>query len=252
MGKCAIRVRPDLESRELPSHAKIVDVTLNGADDYSAEDAHVLGVDTINAFLERVSLLTYSPCAIIQVISTCPLSVEVGEKFTLVTHDVMVKEEGRKFEPEDLEGMARVSESHVNEAIHHTSAALSSKASDERLLNLHIAAERIALAETSERVRNKCANCGHEWDGPPASRNALIKLLQERGVSAEICREAVKYRARIAHGEGERDLSFYETVTNLAGEVQSPVVSTILDRANVQAIRRYGVIVDFPISTHLA
>ena len=247
-----VRSRPDLRHPQMPDRLKVIDTILTNYPEKSAEAAHVIGVDSTNVFLERIALAAYGPCSVVKIVSTCPLSVDPLVDFDLVTHDLSVRITGPTIQPEDIDFGAEANARHVREAMQHARIGLAETNADIRLLHLHIAAERIALAETDERVSYSCPECGHTWDGPPASKRAVTRLLQHRGVSDEDCRDAVSFRARVAHGGGRRDVAFYERATELAGAIQGAVIPSILERAGACATRRFGAMVGFPMSTHRA
>jgi len=181
------------------------------------------------------------------------VQVDVGVKFEMVTHDLAIEFSSPALVPSEFEPFERLKETpSVHEAVHHVRRALSDTSSDQHLLHLHIAAERVALGETQERVQNRCHSCGHEWNGPPASRRAVRSLLAARGVAADDAKDAVTYRGRIAHGGGSRDFRFYERTTELAGAIEGAVVTTIADRTGVQVRRRHGVVVGPPMTLHTA
>jgi len=245
--------RPDLRGGDWPQHIKVVDVVLSGLSTSMIENAHIAGIDTVNRFLDRVSVATYSACSIIGIISTCPKSVAIGATFFLATHDVVRHVESPMVSPEHISGFESLPpESVLHEAAHHARKALSEGSAEQHLLHLHIAAERIAISETKECVKNRCPECNHEWDGPPASRRAVRSLLKQRAVSAKDCDDAIEYRSRVAHGGGKRDITFYERVTELAGAVEGAVLSTIAERCGIKVLRRNGVVVGLPITIHRA
>ena len=245
--------RPSLRGKDWPKHLTVIDVIHGDLSTANIEDAHVAGIDTINRFLDRISVATYSPCSIFKIISTCPKSVAIGLPFFIATHDEMRTIESPMVFPEHISGFQNIPpESVLHEAAHHARKALSEGLAEQHLLHLHIAAERIAVSETEEHVKNRCPECNYEWDGPPASRRAVRALLQKRAVSRKDCDDAIEYRSRVAHGGGSRNLAFYERVTELAGAVEGAVLSAIAERSGVKALRRHGVVVGLPICIHQA
>jgi len=87
--------RPDLRGNDWPKHIKVVDVVLSGLSTSMIEDAHIAGIDTVNKFLDRVSVATYSACSIIGIVSTCPKSVTIGAAFFLATQTSETSGSGR-------------------------------------------------------------------------------------------------------------------------------------------------------------
>jgi hypothetical protein len=253
VGKHVVVSRNELRGDNWPKNITIIDVVLKGLSTSDVERAHIAGIDVANTFLDRVSVVAYSPCSIVQIISTAPQSVAIGRPFTLATHDQIRAVESPMVNPADISGFQTIAENSVfHEAAHHARKALSEGTAEQHLLHLHIAAERIAVSETTERVKNTCPSCGASWDGPPASRRAVRTLLTNRKVSSADCDDAIQYRSRIAHGGGKRDLQFYERVTELAGAVEGAVLSTIAERCGLKILRRTGVVVGLPISIHQA
>lgn len=231
----------------------VVDVILSELKAEAAEDAHIAGLDTINIFLDRLSLVTYSCCRLLNVVSTCPVSVVPNVEFQIVTHDLYLHVEPQMVLPHHLARFEKLpAESPIHEATHHARKALSEGAAEQHLLHLHIAAERIALSETVEKVEITCPSCNHKWDGPPASRRAVRGLLAQRGVLKGDSDDAIKYRGRVAHGGGKRNLAFYERVTELAGAVEGAILSTIADRSGVKILQRRNVVIGMPIIVSVA
>jgi len=228
---------------------KVVDAFLSGLDTNNIEEAHIAGIDLINTFLDRLSVVTYSRCSVLKVISTCPASVSPGVEFHIATHDLYFDVETPKVLPDHIAAFEKLpADSVVHEAAHHARKALSEDAAEQHLLHLHIAAERIALSETDEKVKHTCPSCKHEWDGPPASRRAVRALLGKRAVSKKDCDDAIEYRGRVAHGGGKRDLAFYERVTELAGAVEGAVLSAIAERSGIKILQRRNIVVGMPIT----
>ena len=241
--------RPKLIGDQWPSHVKVIDAFLSGLDTTSAEEAHVAGINLVSTFLDRISVVTYSRCSLVKIISTCPASVSPGVEFHIATHDFYSSIDTPKVSSDHLAAFERLpADSVVHEAAHHARKALSEGVAEQHLLHLHIAAERIALSETHEKVKYTCPNCKHEWDGRPASRRAVRALLGKRAVSPNDCDDAIEYRNRVAHGGGERDLAFYERVTELAGAVEGAVLSTIAERSGIRILQRRNIVVGMPIT----
>ena len=241
--------RPTLRESQWPSHIKVVDAILNGCKTSNAAEAHIAGLELINTFLDRLSLVTYSRCTLLTAVSTCPASISVGVEFQIVTHDLYWHVAPTTILPDHIAHFEKLHrDSPVHEAAHHVRKALSEGAAEQHLLHLHIAAERIALSETDEKVRHACPSCKHEWDGQPASRRAVRALLGKRGVSTKDSDDAVNYRGRIAHGGGERNLAFYERVTELAGAVEGAVLSSIAERSGAKVLQRRNIVIGMPIT----
>ena len=251
VGGARITARPERRGDDWPAICHIVDVLLEPSAD--CRDTHVRGLDALGLFMDRVAVLTYAPCALLNVISTCPVRVDVGVEFEMVTQDLWRELSSPALEQWELEAFECVSEdSPVHEAAHHVRRALSNSSSDQHLLHLHIAAKRIALGETEERVHNKCPSCNHEWDGPPASRRAMRRLLAGRGITSRDANDAIAYRGKIAHGGGRRDFAFWDRTTELAGSIEGAVMSIVPERAGVRVRRKHGVVVGPPITRHAA
>lgn len=242
--------RPNLREDQWPSHMKVVDAFLNGLDTNSIEEAHIAGIDLVNTFLDRLSVVTYSRCSILKIISTCPATVSHGVEFYIATHDFYSRVETPAVLPEHIAAFEKLpAKSVMHEAVHHARKALSEGAAEQHLLHLHIAAERIALSETDEKVKYSCPSCKHEWDdGRPASRRAVRALLGKRGVPREDSDDASEYRSRVAHGGGKRDLAFYKRVTELAWAVEGAVLSAIAERSGIKILQRCNVVVGMPIT----
>lgn len=249
IGNHRILSRPTLRESQWPSHIKVVDAVLNGCNTSNAAEAHIAGLELINKFLDRLSLVTYSRCTLLKAVSTCPASVPVGVEFQIATHDLYLHVAPVTVLPHHIAPFEKLhADSPVHEAAHHVRKALSEGAAEQHLLHLHIAAERIALSETDEKVRHACPSCKHEWDGQPASRRAVRALLGKRGVSTKDGDDAVNYRGRIAHGGGERNLAFYERVTELAGAVEGAVLSSITERSGAKILQRRNIVIGMPIT----
>jgi hypothetical protein len=245
--------RPRWRDGQWPEPYKVVDVVLHNLEKSDVRDAHISGLDTINVFLDRLAVITYGPCRLVKMVSTCPARVDVGAEFDMVTHDLGKRVHSPDVEPTHLapfEALAR--DSPVHEAAHHIRLALSEDAAEQHLLHLHIAAERIAMRETDERVKNRCPSCAHEWDGPPASRRAVRALLGKRGVTKADADGAVAVRGQIAHGGGKRNFAFYERTTELAGAIEGAAMSIVAERGGVVVHRRMGVVVGPPMTIHRA
>ena len=241
--------RPDLRGDQWPSHMKVVDAFLSGLDTNSIEDAHIVGIDLINTFLDRLAVVTYSRCSVLKIISTCPASVSPGIEFHIATQDLYSSVVTQKVLPDHIAAFEKLpSNSVVHEAAHHARKALSEVDSGHQLLHLHIAAERIALSETAEKVEHKCPSCQHVLDSKPASRRAVRALLGKRAVSRKDCDDASTYRSCVAHGSGKRDLAFYERVTELAGAVEGAVLSTIAERSGIKILQRRSIVVGMPLT----
>lgn len=254
VGNFKIILRPDVLSPDCEKGVYIIDVTLEGLDKSNPEEAHIIGMDTLEAFIDRLSIISYAPCEVLKVISTCPIEVIVDKPFSMVTLDLFKILETPKINPDQMAPFNKLADdSPVLRSAHLVRQALSVKTVEQRLLYLHSAAELIALDESDERVKNKCPECKHEWDGPKSSRRAVRKLLQDRNVSREDVDDAMEYRGRIAHGGGQRNVAFNKRVTELAGAIEGAVISTIANRANVTAQRRMDVVTGFlPPTLHKA
>lgn len=241
--------RANLRDAQWPSQYKVVDAFLSGLNTISVEEAHIAGINMINIFLDRLSVVTYSRCSLVKTISTCPATVAPGGEFYIATHDLYCGVDTLKVLPDHMLAFEKLPvDSVVHEAAHHARKALSEGAAEQHLLHLHIAAERIALSETADKVKNTCPSCKHEWDGPPASRRAVRTLLKGRSVSSKDCNDAIEYRGRVAHGGGKRDLAFYERVTELAGAVEGAVLSAIAERTGIKLLQRRNIVVGMPIT----
>ena len=253
IGNFKILSRPDLVSPQASKDVHIVDVILKDLDEPNVEEAHIIGIDALENFLDRISVVAYAPCRLFKIISTCPVEVSVDEPFNMVTEDLLQEVESPEIKPEHLAPFNEIPEdSPVLLASHLVRQALNSEVVEQHLLHLHNAAERIAVNESDERIQNKCPKCEHRWDGQPASKRAVRKLLQARNVSRKNADDSMEYRSRIAHGGGRRNVAFNERVTDLAGAIESAVISTVADRAGVIAQRRAGVVVGLPITLHKA
>lgn len=251
IGGARVIARPSLRGNDWPTTAHVVDVLLDPSTD--CRDTHVRGLDALGLFMDRVAVLTYASCNLLNVVSTCPVRVEIGVAFEMVTHDLMMNFSSPVLEAWELDAFNCISEdSPVHEAAHHVRRALSDNSAEQHLLHLHIAAERIALKEADEKVIIKCPSCRHEWDGQPASRRAVRNLLGKRGVNSADANDAVAYRGKIAHGGGLRDFKFYERTTELAGAIEAAVMSIVAERSGVRVRRRSGVVVGPPITRHSA
>ena len=241
--------RPKFRGEQWPSYMKVVDVFLRGLVTDSVEEAHIAGINLVNIFLDRLSVVTYFRCSLIKIISTCPASVSPGGEFHIATGDLQRGVDCQKVLPEHIAAFEKLSaDSVVHEAAHHARKALSENAAEQHLLHLHIAAERIALSETDEKIKYTCPSCEHKWDGPPASRRAVRALLEKRAVSRKDCDDATEYRSRVAHGGGKRDLAFYERVTELAGAVEGAVLSVIAERSGIKILQRCNIVIGMPIT----
>lgn len=254
IGNFKILSRPDLVSAEQQKGIYIVDVILEGLNEPNVEEAHIIGINALESFLDRLSIVSYAPCKQLKVISTCPVEVSVGEPFNMVTVDLVQELETPEIKPEHIVAFNELPDgSPILLASHLIRQALSAEVVEQHLLHLHNAAEGIAVDESDDRVQNECPECKHTWDsGRPASRRAVRKLLQDRKVSSKDAGAAMEYRSRIAHGGGRRDVAFNERVTDLAGAIEGAVISTVADRAGVIVQRRAGVVTGLPITLHEA
>jgi len=251
IGNFKILSRPDLVSPQASKDIHIVDVILEGLDEPNVEEAHIIGIDTLESFLDRLSVVSYAPCRQVKIISTCPVEVSVNKPFSMVTEDLSQKVETPEIKPEHIAAFNELpDDSPILLATHLVRQALGAEKVEQHLLHLHNAAERIAVNESDERVQNECPECNHTWDGPPASRRAVRTLLQSRKVSRKDADDSMEYRSRIAHGGGKRNVAFNERVTGLAGAIEGAVISTVADRVGIIVQRRAGVVVGLPITLH--
>jgi hypothetical protein len=238
-----------MRAQQWPSTYSVVDVHLTGLDTDSVKEAHVAGINVINTFLDRVAFVSYAQCTLLKAVSTCKASVEPGQAFDIATGDLYLNVETQTVTPESIapfEGLPP--DSVIDEAVHDIRKAFLQSSTDQHLLFLYTAAERIAKSESTENQKIKCKSCGAETDGPPATRNAIRNLLGDRGVPPKDCNDASDYRGRIAHGGGRRDLAFYERVTGLAGTIEGAVLSSIAARAGVKILQRHNVVLAMPIA----
>ena len=253
VGDFKIRSRPELVAAGQQSGLHIVDVVLEGLSEMNAEEAHIIGIDTLEEFLDRLSLVSYAPCRQLGVVSTCPNEVSVDEPFNMITVDLVKELETPEIKPEHLAGFNKLPEdSPALQATHLVRQALTAENVEQHLAHLHNAAELIALNESDERVQYECPKCKHTWNGPLASQRAVRRLLQDRKVSRSDANDATEYRGRIAHGAGRRDVAFDGRVTELAGAIEGAVISTIANRAGVIVQRRAGVVTGLPMTLHEA
>jgi hypothetical protein len=253
VGNYGVFSRPDLVADNSPKNLLIIDVILNGLDEPNAEEAHLIGIDTLEKFLDRLSLVSYAPCRLLKVISSCPVEVAENEPFKMVTEDLMQEIESPEVKPEHITPFNELPEnSEVLLAVHLIRQALGAESVEQHLLHLHNAAERIALDETDDRIQNQCPKCEHIWDGPPASRRAVRRLLKERRVTRKDADDSMNYRGRIAHGGGQRNVAFNKRVTELAGAIEGATISTVANRAEVMVNRQSGIVVGRPITLHEA
>ncbi len=102
--ECAIRVRAAQEYFEDPlsDQYSLIDVYLPGDGSQDIRDVFVRSHNMIDEFLDRVSLVSYSPASLIKFISTCPSQVEVGVEFAMATSEVRATQAPVKIIPPDI------------------------------------------------------------------------------------------------------------------------------------------------------
>lgn len=101
VGAYRVVSRPELVGHHQKG-VHIVDVILDGLSEPRAEEAHIIGMDTLEIFLDRISTVSYGRCQLLKVISTCPTEVRVGAPFNIVTEDLMMDVVSPVIEPENI------------------------------------------------------------------------------------------------------------------------------------------------------
>ncbi len=249
----SVRTRPEYKNNQWPNNYHMIDILHEDYKDKDPENAHIIGVDTASIFIDRLSAVTYNPCRLIHIVSTSPEHVETGVSFNIVTHNLVASSRTDEVIPENIQAFERLDKNNIlHESSHHVRLALSESSVEQHLLHLYIAVETIGTSEATDRVKNTCPACKHEWDGPLATSSATKSILTKRGVSNKDAKKAVKIRGRIAHGGGGRNTDFYEEVTELAGAIEGAVVSTVAERVGLNIKKRRGAIVGLPMTTHEA
>lgn len=193
------------------------------------EDAFYYSIDRLNEFLGGISIITNVPIANKEILSICPMKVAAREEFDmLIPADFSYDVTPARVRPSDLEAFVKANENRFyKEAIRQVATALNSNSIEEKFLLYFSAFERVAEAESTEKLYSTCPECGHQTERGIATTNYIKNVMLSYGTSKKEFESIRSNRGKVAHGSGGRDNKFFQEVRKQLSEVESILLAEL-------------------------
>lgn len=199
------------------------------------ENAFYYSLDRINDFLGRISIITNAPIANKKILSICPMRVAAREEFDmLIPADFSYDTASVTIGPSDLEAFIKVDNNqYYKEAIRQVATALYSDSIEEKFLLYFSAFERVAEAESTEKLYSTCPECGHQTERGIATTNYIKNLMISYGTTKKEFDSIRSNRGKIAHGSGGRDNNFFQDIRKQLSDVESVLLAELSKKLSI-------------------
>lgn len=187
-------------------------------------------LEILNQFLDRIALLTFKPCPLIQPVGISCFQVSVGQEFDLLVPDDLSHELPKldtKFSNvislnKDFE------EREIEDALRELRLGLESESVFNKFLHYYNVIERIANLQTEDYVEQKCDSCGTVNKlGIKATGNKMRELFTAEGFSNKEFNACRGIRGKIAHGSANRNQKLINEIFNNIGTVEKVAANNI-------------------------
>ena len=187
-------------------------------------------LEILNQFLDRIALLTFKPCPLIQPVGISCFKVVVNQEFDLLVPDDLSNELPKldvKFSG-NSNLLKNLEDTEIEDALRELRLGLESESIFDKFLHYYNVIERIADLQTEIFAEQKCASCGTIYQLPfKATGNKMKDLFAIEGFSSKEFKLCRGIRGKIAHGSAKRNQKLIDEIFNNMGKVEKVAANNI-------------------------
>lgn len=207
----------------------LIECYVRRADFPVIKDAFYYSIDRLNEFLGTISIIINAPIVNREILSICPMRVAAREEFDmLIPADFSYDTTPVVIKPSDLAAFTKLIDNrHYREAIRQVSTALNSDSIEEKFLLYFSAFERVAEAESTEKLYSICPECEHKTERGVATTNYIKNVMMSYGTKKKEFDTIRSNRGKVAHGSGGRDNKFFQEIREQSSNVESILLAEL-------------------------